>query len=117
MDDEGNNLDWDDEFAIPDILEEDDEGNDGSGMRRRRKRPHVRKPKVDIKIKNTGSLKKLGYSSKLPAKERRKSLTLAVHIYGYPETMRKINAAYVLNKNKPVGRIFESDKNWLEKLR
>ena len=110
MDDEGNNLDWDDEFAIPDILEEDDEGNDGSGMRRRRK------PKVDIKIKNTGSLKKLGYSSKLPENMRRQALYLAVHIYGYPETMRKINAAYVLNKNKPVGRIFESDKNWLGQI-
>ena len=70
---------------------------------------------VHIKIKNTGSLTHLGYSSKLPAKERRKSLTLALHLYGYDSVMRKINAIATLNKNKPIGKIFASDKAWLER--
>ena len=89
----------------------------GSGINSRRLKRRKSKNGVDIKIKNPGSLKAFGYSSKLPAKERKFALKRAVKEYGYPETMRKINAAYVLNKNKPVGGIFESDKNWLEKLR
>ena len=96
------------------ILEGDKEivGN-GIALKKRRKP----KKEVDIKIKNPGSLKAFGYESKLPTKERRDALKRAVKEYGHEEVVKKITAISTLNKNKPVGGLFESDKNWLEKLR
>lgn len=73
-----------------------------------------KKPKISIE--KTGSLSKLGYSTKNTTLDaRRTALKKAVKKYGYNYTMKKINALAILNKNKPVGPKFNSDKNWLKK--
>ena len=70
-----------------------------------------------IKIKHKGSLKSIGYSSKLSDKDRGKVLVKAVKEYGHGETVKKINALCVLNKNKPIGEVYRRDMMILEKMR
>ena len=60
-----------------------------------------------------GTLKKYGYSTKLSADERHKSLNRAVGHNGYVPTVRLVNELAILNKNKPAGQVLERDKKYL----
>jgi len=67
-----------------------------------------------IKITHKGSLKKFGYSSKSSEKDRHKSLLEAIKEYGKDEVIKKVNALAVLNKNKPIGNIFQNDLKFIQ---
>jgi len=69
---------------------------------------------VNIVIKHPGSLLDLGYSSKENTEKRHEALERCIEKYGIVETIRKVNAIAVLNKNRPVGKIFEKDLKYLE---
>ena len=77
-----------------------------------------------------GELGKFGYSNVLSMsiKERHQSLTKAIKSYGALAVFRKINALYVLNKNKGLTKsefnngdistlsiLFDKDKSWIKK--
>ncbi len=75
---------------------------------------HVpKRDRVIPKLKK-GTLRSQGYDTKESASDRHAALRRAVRKYGYRTVMGKVNAVYVLNRNKPVGRVFESDKTWLK---
>lgn len=76
---------------------------------------HVPKRNRVIPKLKEGTLRSQGYDTKESASDRHAALRRAVRKYGYRTVMGKVNAVYVLNRNKPVGRVFESDKNWLKK--
>jgi len=72
-------------------------------------------PKL-IPIKK-GKLKKFGYSTKLPASERRAALRRAVEAYGALSVARMLQAQIILRKRtqRKVRKIFEEDLEWLRK--
>ncbi len=55
-------------------------------------------PKL-ITIKGDDSLKKYGYSLKIPASRRHTALNKAMKAYGYGTTVKKVNALSILLKN------------------
>jgi len=64
-----------------------------------------------------GALGRFGYHHSLSAQTRHASLKEAVKSYGALSVFRKLNAVYVLNKNKSPGmaKVFLSDRNWVKK--
>lgn len=70
--------------------------------------------KVNIIIKNEGSLTSLGYGSEKTQRARHSALNKAIKQYGLETVIRKINAIAVLNKNNPHGKVFHDDLEWLE---
>lgn len=72
--------------------------------------------KVIPKLKK-GLLKKLGYSTKLPARQRRIALRRADRRFGTPRLFRMLQAQVVLRKRiqPKIKKIFEADRNWVEK--
>lgn len=65
-----------------------------------------------------GTLGKYGYKNvrSLSPEKRKRALRKAVKSLGKEKVIKKVNAVAVLNKNKPVGRIFRSDVNNLKKI-
>lgn len=63
-----------------------------------------------------GELRKFGYSIKLPQDERRVALQRAVNAYPVVSVMRKLNALYVLQKNRypQNANKFKADEKWLK---
>ena len=84
---------------------------------RLKRSPRRRKSRSVIPTLKKGELTKYGYSSKLPAKERRESLKKAVKKYSPLSVFRKLNAVATLNKNRSpkLTKIFNSDKNWVKR--
>ncbi len=76
-----------------------------------------RGPKVIPKLKR-GLLKKFGYSTKLPTKQRRIALRKADKVYGSANLLQKLQAPSVLFKRtRPdIARIFIADRNWVERV-
>lgn len=72
-------------------------------------------PPVDIQIKNKGSLKAFGYSTKVSDKQRQSALVKAIHEYGRTSVIRKLVALQNLNKNRPIYTIFHKDLLFVEK--
>src|SRR5271155_5506735 len=68
------------------------------GERAKRKEdPHHEYPSAGIK--HAGSLIEQGYRVEEGQDRRRTALNKAVHHYGYAETVEKVNALAVMNKN------------------
>ena len=69
-----------------------------------------------IKIRAKGELTSLGYGIKKDKDVRRKALKKAALLYPPISIYRKLNALYVLNKNKHVttARTFKRDRNWFK---
>src|SRR5271156_980234 len=66
-------------------------------------------------IKHAGSLIQQGYRVEEGQDRRRTALNKAVHHYGYAETVEKINALAVMNKNhKENHRRLEDDLEYLK---
>lgn len=63
-----------------------------------------------------GELTSLGYHASLSIGERHNALLRAVDKYGLDDVIWKLNAVAVLNKNKPVGKIFREDQQWVSNL-
>ena len=76
---------------------------------------HVPKRQRVIPKLKDGTLRSQGYDTKESATLRHEALRRAVNTYGYRTVMGKVNAVYVLNRNKPVGKVFEADKAWLKR--
>jgi Family of unknown function (DUF5771) len=57
-------------------------------------------PKVRIKLKDEGSLTRLGYIEHEPKERRLRALRKAVRRFGYKRTADKLVALQVLNKNR-----------------
>lgn len=76
---------------------------------------HVpKKNRVIPKLKK-GTLSSKGYSVHESSTKRHIALRKAVKAHGYRVVMGKVNAVYVLNRNKPSGKIFGEDKAWLKR--
>jgi hypothetical protein len=77
----------------------------------------AKKSKVRIPVRKNNMLKKYGFSAKLSARSRHKSLERAVHEYGALSVFRKLNAIAIFNKNKnpELASKFNADKNWVKK--
>ena len=75
-----------------------------------------RRNKVNIPIKR-GLLSKYGYTSKDTTKVRQRSLKRAIKKYGRLSLFRKLNAIYVLQKNRNprASQIFKKDRDWVKK--
>ena len=84
---------------------------------RRRGSPQYsrRRSRVRIPIEK-GKLSKFGYSTSLPAEERRKALKKAVEEYGALNTFQKLNAMVIVRKRRQpkARRVFESDAEWIK---
>jgi hypothetical protein len=66
-------------------------------------------------VKHAGSLIQQGYRVEEGQDRRRTALNKAVHHYGYAETVEKINALAVMNKNhKENHRRLEDDLEYLK---
>ena len=61
----------------------------------------------------TGSLTSLGYKASKPATARHTALNKAIRKYGKTKVTQKLTAVAILNKNRPVGRVFNSDKKYV----
>lgn len=90
-----------------------------SPSRSPRKSPKRSKSRSPIRIHLTkGSLGMYGYKgvSTKTSTERRKYLTEALKHEDALPVFRKLNALYVVNKNKNpcLSAIFESDRNWVQ---
>ncbi len=75
---------------------------------------HVPKRRRVIPKLKEGTLRSQGYHTAESATLRREALRRAIRVYGYRTVMGKVNAVFVLNRNKPVGKIFAADKKWLK---
>lgn len=64
-----------------------------------------------------GELTKYGYHAKNSARGRRSALGKALKRYPAMSVMRKLNALYVLSKNKAPSRAraFKADSNWVRR--
>ena len=86
--------------------------------RKKRKRVNRKTRKTNIigPLKK-GHLTKFGYRVKKNLSIRRRALASAVKEYGSLCVFRKLNAVYVLNKNKNPGKskIFKRDRNWIKR--
>lgn len=73
--------------------------------------------KIKIKIWAKGELTGLGYGVKKDTDTRRKALKKAALVYPPISIYHKLNALYVLNKNRHVttARIFKRDRNWFKR--
>ena len=72
---------------------------------------------ISIKIKNKGALSIYGYHAKDPIAIRKHIiLSKLLPKYGFHNLIEKLNAIAVLNKHNPNGRIFKSDKEYVERL-
>jgi hypothetical protein len=56
---------------------------------------------MSIVISKEGSLSKYGYKASKTVHARKIALVKAVKANGYLKVMRRVNAIYVLNKNRP----------------
>ncbi len=87
--------------------------------RRSRRSQHrsQHRSRVRIIVSKEHSLSKHGYSTTKSSSERHRSLSKAVKEYGYGPIMKKLNAVYVLNRNKnpKMADKMQSDKIWLRK--
>ena len=86
----------------------------------RKKRKHVKRQ--TRKQNKMGSLKKghltkFGYRVKNNLRVRRRALSEAVKRYGGLSVFRKLNAVYVLHKNKnpTKSKVFKRDRNWIKR--
>ncbi len=72
--------------------------------------------KIKVKLKK-GTLGQFGYKGvkDLNVTERHNALNKAVKQLGKSTVIKKVNIVAVLNKAKPVGKIFKSDVNYLKK--
>lgn len=80
-----------------------DRGNPGKG------------PKVIPPLKK-GALEKFGYHTAESAEKRHQALVKSVKKVGYAETIRRLNAVRVLNRNTnpSLSRLFGSDMKWVQ---
>lgn len=76
---------------------------------------HVPKRRRVIPKLREGTLRSQGYHTSEGPTLRRLALERASKKYGYRTVMGKVNAVSVLNRNRPVGKIFEADKEWLKR--
>ena len=76
------------------------------------------KPKVRIRIKQPSALTKFGYHLNEPASIRHKALLKAAQVYGYTDTIRKLNPLVVWHKRRGIDyrRIAKNDEVYLRKL-
>lgn len=65
-----------------------------------------------------GELKQFGYNLELAQDERRVALQRAIKVYPVLSVMRKLNALYVLQKNKYPRNAakFKADEKWLKSI-
>lgn len=72
-------------------------------------------PKVIPPLKK-GALEKFGYHTDESADKRHKALAKSVKKVGYAETIRRLNAVRVLNKNTnpSLSRLFTRDMHWVQ---
>jgi hypothetical protein len=75
----------------------------------RRRRSLVRLPQPQKR----GVLERYGYHARLPATERRQALERAIRDEGVTKVYRRLGLIRTLQKNKPAGRAFESDVQYL----
>jgi hypothetical protein len=70
--------------------------------------------KVIPKLKS-GTLRQFGYGSALPQAARREALKKAVKFYGKGSISKKLNAVYVLsrNRNPQTALVFYKDRQWV----
>ena len=70
--------------------------------------------KVRIKIKRKNDLKQYGYAVKASLVVRRRAIQQAVRQYGSLSVYRKLNALYVMNKNRAphTAAVFKRDRNF-----
>ncbi len=82
---------------------------------KKRSRKRSRNNEINIPLKK-GELSKYGYKASYTAKVRRKALEKAIKSYGALSVYRKLNAVYVLNKNRSPSssRSFLRDRNWVK---
>ncbi len=62
-----------------------------------------------------GDLVKYGYHLDLSMLKRHDALNQAIQEYGALSVFRKLNALYVLNKNRANGNLFKKDRDWIRK--
>lgn len=60
-----------------------------------------------------GKLTRFGYSTHLPARQRRMALRMAENEYGATSVFRMLNAQVVLRKRTGGARQFKSDRDWV----
>ena len=90
--------------------------NSSRRSKRKRGKTLKRGNKVIIPMKK-GLLSKYGYTSKKSTNARRLALKRAVKKYGNLSLFRKLNAIYVLQKNRNprTAQIFKTDRDWVKK--
>lgn len=73
------------------------------------------KPKRKVKLHlhlHKGTLRQFGYSTAASPRKRQQAIRQAIREYGPTSVFRKLNAVWVLNRHRPVGRIFAQDKEY-----
>jgi len=83
----------------------------------RRKRTKRREPQVRIPIEREGALTRYGYSTALPADERREALDQAVDEHGALTVWRMLNAQVVFRKGArdQAEDEFVADRDYIKK--
>ena len=84
-------------------------------MKTTKTKKRTRKVRFGTLKKN--DLKQFGYSTSQPFSIRTHALELAVKKYGALSVFRKLNAVFVLTKNRAPGAsaVFKMDRDWVHK--
>jgi len=67
-----------------------------------------------IFVLEKGTLTQYGYHANLPIKDRHFALLKALRHIKPLSVYRKLNALYILNKNKPLGILYRRDAEWVK---
>ena len=68
-------------------------------------------------VLSKGTLTQYGYHTDLSEKDRRVALRRALAHIKPLSVYRKLNALYVLNKNRPLGSLYKGDAEWVKTTR
>jgi hypothetical protein len=84
---------------------------------RSRKRSKTKTRKVRFGTLKKNDLKQFGYSTSQPFAIRKHALELAVKKFGALSVFRKLNAVFVLTKNRAprASAVFKMDRDWIHK--
>jgi len=99
------------------VLSEDEGAAESEGEIDEGGKLKMKKSKVKIPIKKTGSLKKFGYNSKEPATKRHVAINKAIREYGAGSVEKKLMAIANLqhNRNPRIASIFRADAHYASK--
>lgn len=73
-------------------------------------------PGVKLPPLKKGKLTTYGYSANAADSSRRASLIKAMKAYGERDVIAKLNALYVLNKNRPLAQVYLKDREFASKM-